>query len=381
MKFSCSKRDLAQGLSTVGHAVPSRSTLPILSNVLLATDHGRLKLTATDLEIGINCWVEAEISEEGSVALPAKLMTDFVNSLPQGQVELVLLEESHTVNVTGGPSSANIRGMDPEEFPRIDSVEEGTPSIQIGAALLKEVIGQVAYAASSDISRPVLTAVLLQASEEQITFAAADAFRLAVRCVPVALTSPPKGQILVPAKTMSDLARILPDEGEVQILITENRSQVLFHTENIALLSRLIEGSYPNYGQIIPKDHTTRAVLSTQEFAAAMKSASLFARDDANRTYFTIQGTGEEPESQGSLLIEAHAEDVGGGKVSISAQVSGPVQEMKIVFNAPYITQVLAALDTPEIALELTKESKPGVIRPVGTIDFTYVAMPMSKQS
>ena len=381
MKFTCSKRDLAHGLSTAGHAVPSRSTLPILSNVLLATDHGRLKLTATDLEIGINCWVEAEISEEGSVALPAKLMTDFVNSLPQGQVELVLLEESHTVNVTGGPSSANIRGMDPEEFPRIDSVEEGTPSIQIGAALLKEVIGQVAYAASSDISRPVLTAVLLQASEEQIIFAAADAFRLAVRCVPVALTSPPKEQILVPAKTMSDLARILPDEGEVQILITENRSQVLFHTENIALLSRLIEGSYPNYGQIIPKDHTTRAVLSTQEFAAAMKSASLFARDDANRTYFTIQGTSEEPESQGSLLIEAHAEDVGGGKVSISAQVSGPVQEMKIVFNAPYITQVLAALDTPEIALELTKESKPGVIRPVGTIDFTYVAMPMSKQS
>ncbi len=166
MKFTCTKRDLSHGLSIVGHAVPSRSTLPILANILFATDHGRLKLTATDLEIGINCWVDAEISEEGSVTLPAKLMTEFVNSLPQGSVELTLLEESHTVNVKGGPSSANIRGMDPEEFPRIDSVEEDTTPIQIGATLLKEVIGQVTFAASDDISRPALTGVMLQASEE-----------------------------------------------------------------------------------------------------------------------------------------------------------------------------------------------------------------------
>lgn len=382
MKLSCSKHELAHGLSTVGHAVPSRSMLPILSNILFATDHGRLKLSASDLEMSINCWVDAEVSEEGSVALPAKLMADFVNSLPQGQVELTLQEGSYTVSVTGGPSSANIRGLDPEEFPHIDTVKEGAPPIQIGAALLKEVIEQVAYAAGDDISRPVLTAVLLQASEEKITFAAADAFRLAVRCVPMALSSPPKDQILVPAQTMSELARILPEEGEVQILVTENRSQVLFHTEHIDVLSRLIEGSFPNYGQIIPKEHTTRAVLSTREFAAAMKSAVLFASQDANRTYFTIQGAGQEPEeAQGAILIEAHADDVGGGRVSVNAQVSGSVREMKIVFNAPYITQVLAALDTPEIALELTKETKPGVIRPVGTIDFTYVAMPMSKQS
>ena len=381
MKFTCTKRDLSHGLSIVGHAVPSRSTLPILANILFATDHGRLKLTATDLEIGINCWVDAEISEEGSVTLPAKLMTEFVNSLPQGSVELTLLEESHTVNVKGGPSSANIRGMDPEEFPRIDSVEEDTTPIQIGATLLKEVIGQVTFAASDDISRPALTGVMLQASEEKITFAAADSFRLAVRGVPLALSSPPKDQILVPAKTMGELARILPEEGEVQILVTTNRSQILFHAENIDLLSRLIEGTFPNYEQIIPKEHTTCAVINTQEFAGAMKSASLSARDDANRTYFTLRGgVGEEPESQGSLLIEAHAEDVGGGEMPISAQVSGPEQEMKIVFNAHYLVQVLAALDTPEISLELTKESKPGVIRPVGATDFIYVLMPMSKQ-
>lgn len=381
MKFTCTKRDLSHSLSIVGHAVPSRSTLPILTNVLFATDHGRLKLTSTDLEIGINCWVDAEIGEEGCVALPAKLMTEFVNSLPQGSVEVTLLEESHTVNIKGGPSSANIRGMDPEEFPRIDSVEEDTTPIQIGTTLLKEVIGQVAFAASDDISRPVLTAVMLRASEEKLTFAAADAFRVAVRGVPLALSSPPKGQILVPAKTMGELARILPEEGEVQILVTTNRSQILFHTENIDLLSRLIEGTFPNYEQIIPKEHTIRAVINTQEFAGAMKSASLFARDDANRTYLTLQGgVGEEPESQGTLVIEAHADDVGGDKTPIDVQVSGPVREMEIVFNAHYLVQVLAALDTPEISLDLTKGSKPGVIRPVGAIDFTYVLMPMSNQ-
>ncbi len=381
MKFTCTQRDLSRGLSIVGHAVPSRSTLPILTNVLFETDHGRLKLTSTNLEIGITCWVDAEMSSEGSVALPAKLMTEFVNSLPQGSVEMTLLEESHTVNVKGGPSSANIRGMDPEEFPRIDSVEEDTTPIQIGTTLLKEVIGQVAFAASDDISRPVLTAVMLRASEEKLTFAAADAFQVAVRGVPLALSSPPEGQILIPAKTMGELARILPEEGEVQILVTANRSQILFHTENIDLLSRLIDGTFPNYEQIIPKEHTTRAVINTQKFAEAMKSASLFARDDANRTYLTLRGgVGEEPESPGTLVIEAHAEDVGGDETPIDVQVSGPVRELEIVFNAHYLVQVLAALKTPDISLELTKESKPGVIRPVGATDFTYVLMPMSRQ-
>jgi DNA polymerase-3 subunit beta len=382
MKFSCAKQALGQGLSIVNHAVTARSTLPILSHILFATDHGRLKLSATDLEIGINCWVDAEIGEEGSVTLPAKLMTEFVNTLPQGTVELTLQEESHTVHVKGGRSSATIRGMDPEEFPLPASVEEDTTSIRIGANLLKEVIGQVAFAASSDISRPVLTGVLLQASEEKITFAAADSFRLAVRGVPLALSSPPKGQILVPARTMGELARILPEEGEVQILVTANRSQILFHTEHIDLLSRLIEGTFPNYEHIIPREHTTCAVMNTQEFASAMKSASLFARDDANRTYLTLRrGTGEDAEAaQGSLLIEARAEDVGGGEVPISAQVSGETPELRIVFSAHYIVQVLAALDTPEIALELAGESKPGVIRPIGATDFIYVLMPMSKQ-
>jgi DNA polymerase-3 subunit beta len=180
---------------------------------------------------------------------------------------------------------------------------------------------------------------------------------------------------------MRELARILPGEGEVQILVTQNQSQVLFHTERIDLLSRLIEGEFPHYERIIPKEHTTRAVVNTQEFADAMKSASLFARDDANRTYFTLRrNLSEEPEAQGSLLIEAHAEDVGGGEMPINAQITGETQEMKIIFNAHYVTQVLAALDTQEISLELTQATKPGVIRPVGTIDLLYVLMPMAKQ-
>src|SRR5229473_6952854 len=185
VRITCKQQDLSRGLSIVGHAVSNRSTLPILANILLATDNGRLKLSATNLEIGINCWVDCEIHEEGSTTVPAKLLTDFVNSLTQDPVDITVPEDSNKINIKGEGSSANIKGMDASEFPLIPSAEGGEPPVIVDAALLKEMIAEVTIAAGEDESRPVFTGVLVQVGNEQLTFAAADAFRLAVRTAPL----------------------------------------------------------------------------------------------------------------------------------------------------------------------------------------------------
>lgn len=381
MKLTCKQQDLNRGLSAVSHAVSGRSTLPILSNILLASDHGRLKLSATNLEIGINCWVDAEISEEGTTTVPARLIADFVNSLPPGLIEMTVPEQTHTMNVKGLRSSANIKGMDAAEFPQIPSNEGGEPPVLLDAVLLKEMIEGVAFAAADDDSRPVLTGVLVQVQRdgsrdrETVTFAAADAFRLAVRTAELSEAEPPHGDILIPARTLTELARILPGEGPVEMIVTPNRSQVLFHTPHLDLVSRLIEGTFPNFRSIIPKESTTIATVETREFAAAVKSAALFARDSSNIVRVRIGGSDEQSLGAGSLTIEANSEELGDNVSTINATVDGP--ELQVIFNVKYLANVLATVGTPEVRLEASSATKPGVLRPVGPADCTYVIMPM----
>jgi DNA polymerase-3 subunit beta len=372
VKLTCKQQDLSRGLSVVGHAVSSRSTLPILSNILLTTDNGRLKLSATNLEIGINCWIDAQILEEGSTTTPAKLLTDLINSLPQSQLELTSGDD-YTLNIKGMRSSANINGMDPSEYPLIPSAEGGELPVSIDAALLKEVINEVAFAAAEDDSRPVLTGVQVEIGNEKATFASADAFRLAIRVIDLPGHEQAHDNILIPARTLEELARILPNEGIVQMIVTPNRSQVLFHSDQIDLVSRLIEGTYPNVRAIIPKGYTTRAVVETREFAAAVKSVAPFARDSSNIT--RIKLSNEEDQEQGSMTLEATAESVGNNVSTINATIDGP--EQQIIFNVKYLSDILSVVGTPEVAVELSSDSRPGVIRPVSQADYTYVIMPM----
>lgn len=374
MKIICKQQDLNRGLSTVGHAVSSRSTLPILANILLATENGRLKLSATNLEIGINCWVDAEIQEDGSTTIPAKLITDLVNSLPQTEVEISVKDDAHVAGIKSQRSSATIKGMDPSEFPLIPNAEGSELPIVLDAAQLKEAIQEVAFAAADDDSRPVLTSVYVEVGNEKMTFAAADAFRLAVRVIELPGQDQSQETILIPARTLEELARILPAEGSVEMIVTPNRSQVLFHTEQVDLVSRLIEGTFPPFRSIIPKEHTTRAVIETKEFAAAVKSVTPFARDSSNIA--RVKVAGGEGSDEGSLTLEATAEDVGSNISTINATVDGP--EQQIIFNVKYLTDVLNVISTPEVALEVTSAARPGVIKPVSQADYTYVIMPMS---
>jgi DNA polymerase-3 subunit beta len=381
VKITCTQQNLSRGLSVVSHAVSNRSTLPILANVLVATEDGQLKLSATNLEIGINYLVEIEeVIETGATTVPAKLIADFVGSLPPELVEISVPEDSSTLTVKSGDNEAKIKGMDSSEFPLIPTREGNESPVIISAALLKEMIAEVAFAAADDESRPVFTGVLVQVGEKKITFAAADAFRLAVRTAPLDNFEGKQEDILIPARTLNELARILPSEGDVEMVVTPNRSQVLFHTQQIDLVSRLIEGNFPNYRQIIPKpqDTTTRAEISAKEFAARIKLAALFARDSSNITRIKINRGDNEGRETGSITIEATAEDLGNNKSELNANVDGP--EQQIIFNVKYLSDVMAVIGTSEVAIEVSAATKPGVIKPIGLPeqnDYTYVIMPM----
>ncbi len=372
MKITCTQQNLSRGLSVVSHAVSNRSTLPILANVLVATENGQLKLSATNLEIGINYLVDVEeIIEEGATTVPAKLIADFVGSLPQELVEIAVPEDSSTMTVKSGDSEAKIKGMDSSEFPLIPTREGNESPVIISAARLKEMIAEVAFAAADDESRPVFTGVLVQVGESDITFAAADAFRLAVRTAPLESSPGKQEDILIPARTLNELARILPSEGDVEMVVTPNRSQVLFHTKQLDLVSRLIEGNFPNYRQIIPKETVTRAEVSSKEFAARIKLAALFARDSSNITRLKIDNQDE------SLTIEATAEDLGNNVSKLNARIDGP--EQQIIFNVKYLSDVMAVIGTDNVAIEVSAATKPGVIKPAGMVEgeYTYVIMPM----
>ena len=377
MKASCTQQDLVRGISVVGRAVPSRSTLPILSNILIASDQGRLKLSATNLEVGINYWIDADIQEEGCTTVSAKTFADLANSLRSGTVALsVPVENSYDINVKAVGVDATVKGMDPAEYPIVPGVEVGVQPLGLSCTQLKKMINEVAYAAAEDDSRPVFTAVNVEMKDGTLTFAAADSFRLAVRSEELSGEDQSRDTILIPARTLEELARILPMNGMVQVSSTPNLSQVLFHTDEMDLVSRLVEGAFPNFRSIIPKERRTSAVFDTKELAAAIKSAMPFARDSANIVRLKVV-PGNEPE-HGAIVIEATAEDVGSNVTTTDATVEGPQQQL--IFNAKYLSDVLSMMvvDTPEAILELTTPARPGLIKRLGRDDFHYVIMPMS---
>jgi DNA polymerase-3 subunit beta len=373
MKFSCLQENLAKGLAIVGRAVATRSTLPVLSNILIATDEGRLKLSATNLEVGINCWIGGKVEEDGATTVPARLLTDFVNSLPAERIDGHLVTRTQTLNLKCTRYEANIKGIDAQEFPLILALSEDT-AIGLDPTALREIINQVAFAAAMDESRPVLTGVLAEISGNQLTMAAADGFRLSVRTIELPQEAPASGRFIIPARALQELARVSVEENEpIRMNVAPNRSQVFFRMTDIDLVSQLIDGTFPDYKQIIPKGHATHLVVDTTELLKAVRIASFFAREAANIVRLHI--TPGEQGLGGKLTIMATSAELGDNVSEIEAAVEG--EAIEIAFNAKYMMDVLAVISAPQVAIETTSPSSPGVIRPVGEMDFVHVVMPM----
>ncbi|HXW01649.1 MAG TPA: DNA polymerase III subunit beta, partial [Anaerolineae bacterium] len=295
MQVSCLQENLAKGLSIVGRAVASRSTLPVLSNVMLATDNGQLKLSATNLEIGINCWVGAKVIEEGAITVPARLLGEFINSLPPERIDMKLDESTQTLNLRCARFESNIKGIDAQEFPIVPTASIGDVALRLEPSSLKAMIDQVVFAAATDESRPILTGVLVQFNEDNLTMAAADGFRLSVKAATLKQNFGDMMEVIIPARALMELGRVTGDQEQpVEVIITPARKQILFHLQDIDLVSQLIEGKFPDYNQIIPKGYATRSVMDTGSFLKAVRVSHLFARDSANIVKLEITPTGDE---------------------------------------------------------------------------------------
>lgn len=375
MKVTCLQENLAKGLSVVSRAVATRSTLPITANVLIATDNSRLKLAATNLEIALSCWIGAKVEEEGAITVPNRFLTPFVDSLPNERMELQLAPRSKQVRIECGRNQATIGGMDADEFPAIPTVQSDTV-IRIEPQALRKALTQVVFAAATDDSRPVLTGVHVLVEGERLTLAAADGFRLAVHSLTLPEPAPERLEIIVPARAMAELSRLLGDiEEPVEMLVNPSRTTVLFRLPAIEMVAQLLQGTFPDYTRLIPQSYGTRAVVSVSEFLHAIRRAAIFSREGSGIVRLHIQ-PGEEL-APGRLTILAKAEEIGGSDSEIDASVDG--EAAKIAFNSKYLQDALSVLEG-QVALETTSPSLPGVLRPVGADNYVHVVMPMFVQ-
>lgn len=372
MKVQVLQENLQRGLSIVGRAVATRSTLPITANVLLQTENGRLKLAATDLDIGITSWIGARIDEEGATTVPARLITDFVASLPPAPVDLQIPDRSREVHLECARNESTINAMDAEDFPRIQAISGGA-TLQLDPKALKHAIDRVEFGAASDDSRPALTGVHIKTDGTRLTLAAADGFRLAVSDIELAEAPAEPIEVIVPARAVRELSRLIADtQDPVEMRVNQQRTQVQFVMVETELVAQLIQGVFPNYSQLIPAEWTTRATVSVDEFKRLTRIAAIFARDGSG--IIRLEMTPPEGGETGTLKVTARADEIGDNEGVIDAEIEG--QAGRIAFNSRYLGDVLNALHG-EVTLELTNPYSQGAFRPVGDSAYVHVVMPM----
>jgi len=374
--------------------------MPVLANILLEARDNQLRLAATNLEIGVTCWIGAKVEDEGSITVPARLLTEFVNSLPPDRIDMELAARTQTLNLRCANFDANMKGIDAANFPIIPTLEgisgEGKGGvegmrIELESIGLRKMVDQVVFAAASDESRPTLTGIEVTFKDGRITLAATDGYRLSVRSAHVDGSMPDVPvTVIVPARSLGELARISADADEsqpVQVLVTRERNQILFQVwgrgseskggvfHRVELASQLIDANFPDYRAIIPKTHTTRTVVDTALLLKAVRVAFLFARDNANIVRLKIKpanGSGS-----GQVSLAATSNDMGDSVNDLEAMIEG--DDLEISFNAKYLIDVLSQIDEPQVVLETTQPTRPGTIRPLGIGEdvFLHVVMPM----
>jgi len=374
MKVTVLQENLARGLSIVSRAVSPRTTLPVLSNILIATDEGRLRLSATNLELGITCWIPARIDENGSTTVPSRTLSDLVNTLPGDQVQLNLDVKTQNLHVKSGTSNNDIKCIDAQEFPPLPTPEM-KDAVQLNVADFKEMIHQVAFASSTDEARPVLMGVLMNVEKDNVTMAAADGFRLSVRKAQLAQKVSSPINIIIPARALNELARVASDPEEpIYMVVPKSRGQVLFRVKDVEVVSQLIDGTFPDYHQIIPRNYKSRTLVSTAALLKACKQAEIFAREGSNVARLDIK------ESKGDMQpseveISATSEETGKNETIVEATVDGG--SVLIAFNVKFLREALEVIKTPNVALETSAANAPGVVKPVGDDNFLHVIMPM----
>jgi DNA polymerase-3 subunit beta len=375
MRVSCLQDNLARGLNIVGRAVGTRSAVPVLSNILMATDNGRLRLAATNFEMGITAWIGASVEEDGGLAIPARTLSDLVNTLSPERVDMEVVVRTNSLRLSCGATVANIKGIDAHEFPIMPEPESDDERLPIPVDILRETIGMVAIAAARDDSRPILTGVSVTYQDGLLTMAAADGFRLSVREIPLEAEFYDSFSLVVPARTLTELSRIsVEEEKSVNLVLPRERSQILFNMTNVDIFTTVIDGAFPDYRQIIPSSSsvTTRTIVDTADLLQACKRADIFAREANHTVRLNIQ---PQEGTAGVMRVSAESSETGSNEGILPATIEG--EGVEIAFNVRYLIEVLNVIQQDRVMLGTSRSDKPGVLRPIGDETFTHVIMPM----
>jgi len=361
MKFRISKEAFLDGLQKVQHVVSSRTTLPILSNVLLVAKDGRIQFTTTDLDVGITGSVEAQIEKEGATTLPAKRLVSIVRELPASEVEVSVDAKNHA-SIRSGPSFFKIIGLGEAEFPPLPDFA-GSKEFKIPQVVLRDGLRKTSYAISTDETRYVLNGIFTSFRDGKMTLVATDGRRLAMVDADLEFPASHETDVIVPTKAVQELQRLLGDTGEVLVKLSD--SQISFTVGDSLLCSKLIEGNYPNYRQVIPGDSNERVVISREALLETVRRVSLLSSEKSNSVKLVF--------SENRIEVTANSPDVGEAQESMDVIYQGP--PMQIAFNPEFLQAPLRNLDSNDVYLDLIDEMSPGVLRIEGT--FLYVLMPM----
>jgi len=361
MKLQVTQENLNHALSSVARVANSRGTLPILANVLIKTSNNRLSLSATNLDIAITHYIGAKVSTEGSITVPARLMQDFVGSLPDGVIELDLQETK--LHVTTNQYQSVVNGIMADDFPVMPAITTGK-KWSLNSTAFKKALQQVVFAASPDETRPVLTGVLLQTLNGNLNMAATDSYRLAEKNLG---KNKEEIHLLIPASAMQDLLRVLPDNDD-PINITHDEQQVLFQVGDIELVTRLLDGKYPDYHKLIPKTFTAKATLKKADLVNVTKVSSLFARESAGSV------TIELDEAEKKLSIRSVASQLGENTANANAKVKG---SGNITLNSRYLLDALGALSGEDVIFGFNGKLEPTLLFNPANDDYRHIIMPL----
>lgn len=372
MKISLIQENLAKALLHINKAVSNRPNIPVLANVLLETEKGQLKLSATNLEIGVSSWIGASVAEEGSITVSAKLLADFVNSLKPGKIELI--QQGQTLVVKSVDNTAEFFIIPADDFPTLPEVE-GEASLDLNALQFADAIASTVFAAGTDESRPVLTGALLTAEKKELSVVALDGFRLSKKKLTLDNALPEAITEVVPAKALSEVEKLIKDtaneESRLKIYLMSNRNQMLFKLDDVELTTRLIEGKFPNYEDILPSEKLLTFKIKKSDFSDTLKVVSIFARNVVgNKARFKVDTTEEK------LMLAANVIDLGNNESTVKVKnLEG--DDFEAGFNVRFLSEMTNAIKSDDIIFESNGPTAPGVFLDPDDKDFIHVIMPM----
>ena len=364
MKIVCTQENLNKGLALVSNIANKSTNLPILNNVLLKADKDGLILITTDLEIGIKVFVRSKIEEEGSFTVDAKLINSFVSLLPRENMELNLKDDG--LEIKNKSQETIIKGLGAEDFPLIPEMDKSN-EVEISSSELKKSLQQVLLAASIDPSRVEINAASFKFEKNKLVLAATDSYRLAERVIK--LENGKEHSLIVPLKTLQELARILSDTGEAKIKIYFNESQILFAFDGVELISRVVDGKYPDYHQIIPDKFSTTCKCEINQLVPAIKAVSLFCKQGINDIRFSFDS------KKGELVVASASSGAGASTAKIPVEIKG--EDNDIIFNYRYLLDGLNQIGGTEVIIKINNNSSPGLLQPSASQNYLYLVMPI----